>query len=215
MSIELIVALVSIAVGFVAFVPAMVGEKRVEEFGDRFKRTAQRMQHALPGFGKSVVGGLLALVVLIVGSVLAGLTDSGLPPWASEKVAREWVEIISTVLKYTGFVAAGLIGLAIAAAVVVLLLWFAARLLAAVPVGPRSLATTAFVLTVGVSVAGYVSARIAARGHCPHQTAVSARESANHHRPGDPASLAAWGRSAGRATRGLAARRGVFRASAR
>jgi hypothetical protein len=88
------------------------------------------------------------------------------------------------VLKYTAFVVADLAGLTTAAAVTFLLLWLVAGLLAVVPVGPRSLATTALVLTIAVSVVGYVSARIAARNHCPRQSTASAHESVHRHRPG-------------------------------
>jgi len=57
-STDLIIALLGILAGFVAFAPAMIGEKGVKDFGDRFNGAAWRIQRALRGGEKVSRGGL-------------------------------------------------------------------------------------------------------------------------------------------------------------
>ena len=158
-SIALILMLLGIIAGFVAFAPGILGETWVEAFGKGVNRWADDARHSLARFGQAVVGGLLLIVAFIfLGFVASFSENSGPPPWSSEKVVNEYVDILLTVLKYTGFVVGGLVGLAIAVAVITLLLWLLARLLAVIPVTPRSVAIIAFACTIAVCVAGYMTA---------------------------------------------------------
>jgi hypothetical protein len=158
-SIALILMLLGIIAGFVAFAPGILGERWVEGFGRGVNRWADGARHSLAKFGQAVVGALLLIVVFIFIGLIASFSENnGPPPGASEKVENEYVGILLTVLKYTGFFVGGLIGLAMAVAVTTLLLWLAARLLAVIPVTPRSIAIIAFACTVAICVAGYMTA---------------------------------------------------------
>ena len=174
---DLIVALVGILVGVVAFVPAIIGEAAVERFGARLRTKAERMRRAVPRVGRSVVTTLLLAAVMIVIIVVLGpVVAPGVTPWSSDKQIEESFDLSLTILKYTGLLAGGLVGLALALTAVGLVLWLLAKLLAVVRIGPRSIAGTALILTIGVSVAGYVVARSEAAGRCDRRTARSGRE---------------------------------------
>ena len=176
MNADLVVALVGVLAGIVAFVPAIVGEKVVEGFGSRLTETAERMRRTVPGATESIVAVILFFVVLLVVIVGQAAGDHpGLTPWSSHKQIEESFNLTLTILKWTGIVAGGLVGLAIAVTLIGLALWLFAQLLSVVPVGPRSLACTALVLTVSVSAAGYVVAHGDARRRCDRRTAASLR----------------------------------------
>lgn len=157
LSIALIIFLVGIVAAFIGFAPGILGEKWVEAFGKHVNRWADGAHHSLAGFGKAVVGGLLLTVACIFGGVVTSFGDESAPVSLSEKYLNKYVATVLTVLKYEGFVLGGLIGLAIAVAVIILLLWLAARLLAVIPVTSRSVAIAAFVFAVVVCVAGYIT----------------------------------------------------------
>lgn len=176
MNADLIVALVGILVGVVAFLPAIVGEKAVERFGSRVGTAAERMRRVTRRVGEHVVATLIILAVTIVMIVVLDPVNPGLTPWSSGKHIEESLDLTLTILKWTGIVSGGLVALAIVVAAVCLVLWIFARLLAVVPVGPQSVAGIALFLTFGVSLAGYVVARGDAGGGCARHTAASHRD---------------------------------------
>jgi hypothetical protein len=169
-STDLVILLVAVVVGFVAFAPAVFGDQRVERAGNDFKRAVEAIRGAVVRVGTAViaVGLVLAFGIVVVVALFFFGENSGLPPGTPEKVINEYVDILLTVLKYTAFVVGGLIGLAAAVGVIVVFLSLVFSLLALVPVTTRSVGATAFVLTVAVAAAGYISAR-AAKGNCAHQ----------------------------------------------
>jgi TRAP-type C4-dicarboxylate transport system permease small subunit len=178
MNADLIVALVGILIGVVAFVPALVGEKAVERFGSRVGTAAKRMGRAVRRVGEYIVTTLLLFAFIIVIIVVLDPTNPSLTPWSSSKHIEESLDLTVTILKWTGIFAGGLVALAIVVAAVCLVLWIFAQLLAVVPVGPQSVAGIALILTVGVSLAGYVVARSDAGGACAHRTAASPHDPA-------------------------------------
>lgn len=159
MSLAFILMLLGILAGFLAFAPGMLGEQRIEAFGQRVNRWADGARHSFARSGQAAVGGMLTLVVsLFLGLVFAFGETGLLPPWGSERVVDEYFDAFSTFLKYAGFLLGGLLGLSMAVAVIFFFLWLAARLLAVIPVTPRSVAIVAFLATVAICVAGYETA---------------------------------------------------------
>jgi TRAP-type C4-dicarboxylate transport system permease small subunit len=192
MNADLIVALVGILIGVVAFVPAIVGEKAVEQFGSRVGTAAKRMGRAVRRISESVVATLLFFAVIIVIIVVVDPTNPDLTPWSSSKHIEESLDLTVTILKWTVIVAGGLVALAIVVAAVCLVLWLFAQLLAVVPVGPQSVAGMALILTVGVSLTGYVVARSDARAAAPRHTAASPRDPGGGDADRPVRALAGW-----------------------
>jgi hypothetical protein len=172
-STDLVIFVVAVVVAFVAFAPAIFGDRRVAKADQDFKGAVRAMRGAVVTVGTAVITGGLGLALVIVFAVALFFfgENGGLPPGTPEKVVNEYVDILLAVLKYAGILVGGLIVLAAVVGVIVVFLSFVLALLERVPFTPRSVGATAFVLTVLVAAAGYFSAR-AAKGNCVHPATV-------------------------------------------
>jgi hypothetical protein len=158
MSTGRVLALVGLAGAFLAFVTAILGEKRVEDFGKSVNKWAGGAHLSVAGFGKSVVGGLALLIFcVVVGLIEAFAETGGLPPGTSQKATNEFVHATLNTLKLAGVIVGGLIGLTIALAIILFALWLTARLIEVLPLGPRPVAIIAFAVAVAVFVPNFVT----------------------------------------------------------
>jgi hypothetical protein len=159
MSVDLIIMVAGILAGAFACAPALAGEERVEAFGGKLRNAADRLHGPISKRGKALAKFLIVVLVAIVFGTLVALGSSirdaaGLSGQALKDNAQE----VLTWLKVVGYVCVGVVALTIVAPIVGPVLRFVAWLIG-VLVRPRPLAVVAFLLTVAVSVCGYVAAQ--------------------------------------------------------